>query len=416
MHPRVREHAPAIAVAALALCAVAWRGLAQFPGDWNSEARPAVDALLGGHPLGFLQLAPAYGGSLILRAPFALVAKLWGGDEMAIYRAAAVPCLLASAALSAWLVARMRELGRAKSARALVLLLCVANPITVTALSSGHPEDVLGAVLCVAAVLAATRDRPIWSGVLLGLAIANKEWGILATGPVLLALPERRWRSLLTAGAVAGAVLAPLVLTGLSSGGFVTGVKSAAVNTGGFFGPWQAWWFLGFHAHGATGLYGNIALGYRVPPAWINSVPHPLIVAVMVPLTWLYAALRRHRRRRTQCDALLLLMLLMLVRCVLDPWDNAYYPLPFLFALLAWEALSRERLPVLALAGSLITWFLFRATGDLGLAISPDLQSLMFLGVAVPAVLVIAVALYAPDLSERLAVRMGGRRPVPSLA
>ena len=79
-----------------------------------------------------------------------------------------------------------------------------------------------------------------------------------------------------------------------------------------------------------------------MPPGWIGSIAHPLIVAVMAPLTLLYVALRRHRRWRPQRDALLLLALLMLLRCVLDPWDSAYYPLPFLFALVAWEGLSHE--------------------------------------------------------------------------
>ena len=53
---------------------------------------------------------------------------------------------------------------------------------------------------------------------------------------------------------------------------------------------------------------------------------------------------------------LLLLALLLLLRCVLDPWNVVYYELPFLLALLCWEALCRpERPPVLALAASLAT-------------------------------------------------------------
>jgi len=49
-------------------------------------------------------------------------------------------------------------------------------------------------VLCTAAVLCALNDRPTWAAVLLGLAIPNKEWAVLAVGPVLVALPRARVR------------------------------------------------------------------------------------------------------------------------------------------------------------------------------------------------------------------------------
>ena len=71
------------------------------------------------------------------------------------------------------------------------------------------------------------RDRSLLAGVLLGLAIANKEWALLAVGPVLLALaPARRMRCLAAAGATAAAVLAPLILA--TSGGFVASTRAAA--------------------------------------------------------------------------------------------------------------------------------------------------------------------------------------------
>ena len=106
----------------------------------------------------------------------------------------ALPCLLAAAALGVWLVAQMRRrTGPARSlARAVALGVCVANPLTLRALELGHPEELLGGALCVAAVLLAARERPLWAGLALGLAIANKEWALLAVGPVLLALPSRR--------------------------------------------------------------------------------------------------------------------------------------------------------------------------------------------------------------------------------
>jgi hypothetical protein len=322
---------------------------------------------------------------------------------------------MASGVLGVWLVARMRKLGRARSARAIALALCVANPLTLPALEIGHPEELLGAVLCVAAVLAAQGKRPIWAGVLLGLAIANKEWALVAIGPVAIALPEHRPRAVLTAGAVAAIVTAPL----LAAGGFASEVHRAATQAAVIFNPWQVWWFLGAHAHVLRDLSGHIVPGHRwdhrVEPSWVATISHPLIVATALPMTLLCARQRRRRARRPGNEALLLLALVLLIRCVLDPWDMSYYWLPFLLALVAWESLTFERPPVLALAGSFAAWFLFQwALPSHGF--SPDMQSLLFLALAIPTLIAITLGLYAPGLSERLALRIGHRAAVPSPA
>ena len=205
MRSVIRENALAASAAAASLLVIAWLGVHgwSWP-DWQSEARPAVGALLAGHLSQFLRIAPVYGGSLILRAPFVMLTKLWGGGELSIYGASAAPCLMALGALGVWLTARMRSLGRSRGARALALMLCVANPLTLPALQIGHPEELLGAVLCIAAVLCAMHDRPTWAAVLLGLAIANKEWAVLAVGPVLLGLDRARLRALVVTGAHRG--------------------------------------------------------------------------------------------------------------------------------------------------------------------------------------------------------------------
>jgi len=395
MRLRASKNAGAAVSAGLAICVVAWLGLNRWMPwqDYNKEARPAFDALLGGHLLQFLQTAPAYGGSLLMRAPFVLVGRLWGGGALAIERAAAAPCLLASAVFGVWLVVRMRALGRGRIAMVLALLLCAANPITLVALWQGHPEELLGAVLCVAAVLLAMDGRPVLSGVLLGLAIANKEWGLLATGPVLLALPDRRPRALLSAVAVAALFTAPFVL---AAGGFATSVQSAAVNVGGIFQPWQVWWFLGSHAHA-------VKAGYRTPPGWVETMAHPLIVAMTVPLTLMCVWLRRRGCRRPRHDALLLLVLLLLLRCLLDPWDTLYYSLPFLLALLAWETLTFARPPWVALAAPFVAWFIYDEAVPYSL--SRGLQAETFLVVAIPALITIAVALYIPGLTKQIAAK-----------
>jgi len=105
MRLRVRENALCAFLAGAGVATMAWLGLYGFAwNDYDNEARPAFEALVQGHVLSFLRLVPAYGGSLVERAPFALLPGLWGGGQLAVYRMVALPCLLATAALGVWLV------------------------------------------------------------------------------------------------------------------------------------------------------------------------------------------------------------------------------------------------------------------------------------------------------------------------
>ncbi|HEY4428300.1 MAG TPA: hypothetical protein VGN08_08875 [Solirubrobacteraceae bacterium] len=379
----LRENALCALMAVCGSAALAWLGLYGFAwNDYDNEARGAVEALTNGHIGEFLRLAPAYGGSLVERAPFALLPGLWGGGALAVYRMLALPCLAAGAVLGVWLVARMRREGRSRMARGVALALCVANPVMLCALELGHPEELVGAALCIGAVVLAARPRPgtgraLLIGAMLGLAIANKEWAVLAVGPVLMVLPAgRRLACLLATGATAGAILAPLVL---SSGGFVTGTRALASPPSYIFQPWQLFWFLGHHGALVHGAFGLPKPGFRVAPSWSGTVSHPLILATGAVLT---AALWVRRRRLSEQDALLALAMLLLVRCLLDTWDVIYYPLPFILALLAWEALAPlERPPLLALAASALVWVnLHWMIGR----VSPDGQAAFFLAWSLP--------------------------------
>ena len=53
--------------------------------------------------------------------------------------------------------------------------------------------------------------------------------------------------------------------------------------------------------------------------------------------------------------------MLLLTRCLLDPWNNVYYMLPFLIALSAWEALRYSRAPLFGLIATFATWLVFEA-------------------------------------------------------
>jgi hypothetical protein len=409
----LRNNGLCVLAAAAGSAALAWLGLYAFAwNDYEVEARPAFEALVHGHLTDFLRLAPAYGGSLVLRAPFALATDLWGGGELAVYRMVALPCLLSAAALGVWLAADMRRRGLPALARAVALGVCVANPLTLSALEYGHPEELLGAALCVASVILAGRGRgrPLWAGLLLGAAIANKEWALLAVGPVILALPRGRVLCVLAAGGAAAAVLAPLAL--VQSGGFLAVSGSTATPSSSIFQPWQVWWFLGHHGPVVRGTFGRIKPGYRTGPLWVGPLSHPLILALTLPLTAL-AWWRRPSARTGSAapdgthsgaapwnatdtrvrEALLLLALLMLLRCMLDTWDTSYYLLPFLLALTAWEAIGERGLPAAALASTVVAWFGFVW---LPLHASPDAQAAFFLAWTLPLATALAWRLCAP--------------------
>jgi hypothetical protein len=199
-----------------------------------------------------------------------------------------------------------------------------------------------------------------------------------------------------------------------SPGGFAAGTRGAAVAQSAIFQPWQAWWFLGGHGGPVHGLFGAPKPGYRIGPAWTSAISHPLIVAV--GLTLAGAAWLQHRRRTgagtvSERDALLTLALILLMRCMLDTWDTAYYALGFVLALLAWEALGRSaRPPVLALTSTVLAWFSYQWLGAHGA--SPDAQAAAFLAWTLPLAGGLALRLYAPGVARRV-VAGAARRSAP---
>lgn len=321
--------------ALLGVLALVWAGLDHWEfTDYDSEAYPSISLLVAGDIGGFLREAPAYGGSLELRAPFAYLTDALGGGDLAVYRALGIPCLLALAALVLHVVGRSRLAGDDPAVRWLLVAVVMFNPIVVRALDAGHAEEILGAVFCVSAVLAGSRDRPVMAGILLGLAMGTKMWGVLAAGPVLLALPSGRVRALLCAGGVSALVMAPLLL---AAHGTYT-----ATGTYTIFYQYQVFWPLGAGGD---------------PPAFITQISHPLIAGMVVPVS--YAAWRA--RGAVQLEtALGALAMLFLLRCVLDPWNIAYYAVPLILTVACWETLALRRAPIMAVVVTALTWFSFK--------------------------------------------------------
>jgi len=372
------DHAAAMGGALVCVLILGWLGLTGFAWtDYDLEAANAFWALRTGDFETFFSMVPAYGGSFVLRAPFAWLTALWDGGELAVYRAVSLPGMLACAALGVAVVERMRALGRSRLDRAVVLIALVASPVAFRALEIGHPEELLGGALCVAAVLLAP-TRPVAAGVLVGLAVANKPWALVAVPVVVAAVPaSRAVRAGIAAGAVALLVVSPLLLFG---GGFAQNTMAASSTTD-IFQPWQVWWFLGEGGR----LHEQLGAGVRVlrhPPEWLMALTRPIILAVPVALAAVWWRVRRTGGAADAGAALLLLALVLHLRCLLDPWNIGYYGLPTLLALAAWEGLHRrDRPPVLTLAFVAANWLTFET---LFTRVGADVQSLVYLSWGLP--------------------------------
>ena len=85
-----------------------------------------LSTLTHGHLLAFVRQGPTYVGSLVLRAPFAMIPMIWGGGTRAVFFASALPCMFALAVFCIWLAAQPRRRGRVRPASRLSPLFCAS--------------------------------------------------------------------------------------------------------------------------------------------------------------------------------------------------------------------------------------------------------------------------------------------------
>lgn len=141
---------------------LAWLGFrTQTPGDYAPDYASAMNALLAGHPGAFFAHLPTNGagGSLLLRAPAAMLGQATLGSQLAIFRFGAFFCVFVAGLLGLELARAVRPTEWRRLTQATVGGLCVLAPALLDAILFGHPEEPLGAALCVGAVLLAGRQR-----------------------------------------------------------------------------------------------------------------------------------------------------------------------------------------------------------------------------------------------------------------
>lgn len=331
--------------------------------DYEWSAGPAIDALINQGFVDFAAAMPVMGPvTLYLRAPF--VWLVFHADLRVVYLVGLIPCLAVLAALVVWLRRSMTAAGRMPVAVTAVAILAVVNIAVIRALHWGHPEEIVGGVLLVAALICALRGRALAAGLLLGLALATKQWALLGIAPVLLAAAtsDRRIRIALVAVAVAAVAYVPLyaaapertVDTTIGSGNPQKLTRSDSDDGLARVSPSNVWWPV---AEKRTEQRRGETVHSAVVHHRIVSIAHALAVLLVFPLAWLY--LRAGPRPRE--DAFALLALLMFLRCALDPFNLDYYHVPMVLAIVAWDALSKRTLP----------WATLWVTIGLGVAFLP---------------------------------------------
>jgi hypothetical protein len=347
---------------------------------------PALSALAHGQLLAAAHSQPLMSlTSILLRLPFVVLGSLLGVGKLASYRLGVFACGLVAGAVAVAVVELARSRGRSGVTAALIAALIVINPVTIGFELAGHPEELLGGALCLAAVLAAISDRPLLAGAMLGLAIGTKQWAVLAAVPTVLACRRRRPAMLLVAGGLAAPLV--LLLPVLDPSAFARASRQIGEL---HFVSFESWWWPFHHDHNLSAKISGVVptlTRYTLPFGLSRSQIAWLPLAAAAAIGWRY---RRIGADRDPANAIGVLALLMLLRCTLDPeLTTNYYLLPALMALLAWEALTRPTSPL----GSLLMLALLLANQHFrlhflahpppaALAIAPSVALALYLAVA----------------------------------
>ncbi len=203
--------------------------------------------------------------------------------------------------------------------------LLVAVPVLVVC---GHGEDALALLAVLVAVRLAARERWAAAGLLLGVAIASKQWAVLAL-PALVARSPRRQRPRLAAASLA----LPAALASFTLAVDWSHASRALLHPPNYPG------------------YGHAALWIDVGAATVATAPFRLGVLGL-------AIILAGRGGTSLSRLLAVLGLTLLARCAFEPVVHVYYLAPGLCLLLLHERVATGRCTRSAVLGSLlIAWF-----------------------------------------------------------
>jgi hypothetical protein len=346
-----------------------------------------LEALARGNVAVFIHNQPLMGpASLVLRAPFAAVARVFDGSLAWHYRAGVFACMLLLGLLAFELMRRSAANGHSPLYSAVVGVLAFINPLMWSTIEWGHPEELVAAVGVTAAGLLVIDRRWTLGGIALGVALASKAWVILAVPLLLLAVaPAGRRRFALIAALVVLAFYAPLIVGDANRFKTVAETSGSLGSRYGEVSPPNAWFFTagsGDFALASAVRDGQIvysdAMGYRVSPL-VARLAHSLILASAIALAYAWYRARGIRRPET---LMLMLAAILLLRCILDPGNHLYYHAAAALAFLAFDALRPGgRFPWLSSGFILALWLVTRVDPYLH---TDTAFAVVYLAVAVP--------------------------------
>ena len=121
--------------------------------------------------------------------------------------------------LAGGLVALLRSSGRGRCGwePMAVVLLALLSPVFMCVQEHFHPEDLVAMGLALGALACVDRQRWIWAGILLGLALTSQQFVLLVIAPLIVTIPANG-RVKLAASLVGAAALVSLPFVALSSG------------------------------------------------------------------------------------------------------------------------------------------------------------------------------------------------------
>jgi hypothetical protein len=389
----------AIAVLAAALVAISSPSGMDYlaPSCVNSvcdDAGPSIEALSRGDLSRFFAEQPPMGSfSLLLRTPPAIVAHVAGGEDLAVYQAGVFVCVLAAGLLAVFLATSMMRRRLPWTVWGLVAAALVVNPLTFQAAYWGHPEEVLAAVLVVAAVIAGGRGHWLIGGLMFGAALATKQWAALALVPALIAAPAgTRVRFAVTAVALAVALTLPMLAADPERFQAAQEMVSSASSYTNTVTASNLWWSFASESTdtGVDGFGQLTTITQYSLPDGIGRVLHMGVIVVALVASLLYA---RRRGRGNPDDVLQLIALIFLARCVLDPLTFSYHHAPFLIALISFEAL-RRRVPVMSAFAIGALLLMNEVIVPLG---EPAVINAFYLAWTLPLGAAMALSLFAPQ-------------------
>jgi hypothetical protein len=341
--------------------------------DFEWQASPALDALTRGDLHEASVNFPLEGAfALWIRLPFNLL--FFHADVRVVYLMTSLPCIAVFAVALLWLGRRMKSAGVPEMTVTTLIALAAVNTAVVRAIHWGHPEDLLTVGLLLAAALAAPRWHWAWTALVLGLALASKQWAALGVLPILFSapLPALGRVKLLAVAALTAALLTlPFAIT---SPARIKDVTLAGGNP-------DAFWHRGQDTGGVTHITpanviwpfaerrfetrGGYAARAGFVANWVVTLFHLLALFAVVPICWLVA----RRPRAGPEEWLGALAAIFLLRSLLDPLDFDYHHVAAIVFLAAWEGLALRRAP-------LVTAFAVTAIGVIFLQTWPAFGSL----------------------------------------